>query len=362
MPGPAGRLRGFLQQAGAGVGQPPHLARRPGVETVGLRVGARGHGLPRRQQGRGRGAVRAIGQLPVQGQQGRVRLRPGGQRVGDAAMQAAALPGQQLAVEHLPDQVMRERVAIGSGGQQPPGDRLAGRGQQIILTERDGRGQQLMRHPAVGHAHLVDHGPRRRRDPGGLGQHGFGDRRWGHPGARARELERVQRVAFGGADHGGDRVWPGAFRDLVSDQLGDFVRGQAGQPQPRHPRAPLQVGEPPPGLAGQFLIPQRGDHQDRQVAQPDRQEGQQFMGGLIGPVQVLQDEDQRRLGGQVAEQREYPFEETVPGREHVAGFIVSRAAMRPALPARPRKGRKPARPRPAARIRRFGPGRRAPPI
>ena len=238
-------------------------------------------------------------------------------------MQAAPLPGEQLPVEHLPDQVMRERVAIGSGGQQPPGDRLAGRGQQVILTKRDGRGQQLMRHAAIGHADLVDHRPHRRGDPGGLGQHGFGDRRWGHPGARARELERVQGVAFGGADHGGHRVWPGAFRYLASDQFGDFVRGQAGQPQARHPRAPLQVGEPSPRLVGQFLIPQRDDHQDRQVAQPDRQERQQFMGGLIGPVQVLQDEDQRRLDGQVAQEGQDPLEETVPGREHVAGFIVS---------------------------------------
>ena len=47
------------------------------------------------------------------------------------------------------------------------------------------------------------------------------------------------------------------------------------------------------------------------------------MGGLIGPVQVLQDEDQRRLHAQVAQEREDPLEETVPGREHVAGFFVS---------------------------------------
>ena len=57
------------------------------------------------------------------------------------------------------------------------------------------------------------------------------------------------------------------------------------------------------------------------------------MGGLIGPVQVLQDEDQRRLHAQVAQEREYPLEEPVPGREHVAGFIVGQQPCGP-LPQR----------------------------
>ena len=120
MPGPAGRLRRLLQQARALLGQPPRLLHGQGVEAVGLRVGAGGHRLPRRQQGGGSRPVRPVGQLPVQGQHGRIRRGPPGERLRDPAVQAAALPGQQLTVEHLADQVVAERVAVGGRYQQPP--------------------------------------------------------------------------------------------------------------------------------------------------------------------------------------------------------------------------------------------------
>ncbi len=260
--------------------------------------------------------------MPVPGQVGRIRLPPRGDGAGQAPVQAAPLARHQLGVEHLADQPVREGVAVVRRHQQPGGDGLPCRRQQAVLGEGHGRGQQLVRHPAVGHADLVDDRPGRRRDAGGPGQHGLGDGDRGPGPASAREFQGVQRVTPRRADHVGHLVGPAVGPYQVSDELGDLGIGQAGQPEPRHPRAALKFGEPLPGIAVEILLAQRRDDQNRLLAQPDREEGEQLPGRFIGPVQVLQDEHEWRLGRKIGQQREHPLEEAVPRRDHVAVGIV----------------------------------------
>jgi hypothetical protein len=144
----------------------------------------------------------------------------------------------------------------------------------------------------------------------------------------------------------------------VADEFGDFGGGQPRQPQPRHPRPALQVGKPPPGLLGEVLVPQRRDQQDPGLTQPDRQEREQFVRRLIGPVQVFQHEDQRCLAGQVGQQRQHPLEEAVACGGHVAGLVIGeqpcgplsqRRHERPVGQRSPRQRRRLPDPDPAAR-------------
>ena len=151
-----------------------------------------------------------------------------------------------------------------------------------------------MGHPAIRDADLVDDRPGLHGEPRGLGQHGIGDRGGQRLRAGVGEFPGVQRVAVRGADHRRHLVRAGgAGREQAGDKLGDLAVGQAPQPEPGHPGPALQLGKPLPDAAGQLLLTERADQHDLLVTQPDRQEGEQLAGGVVGPVQVLQHEYDR---------------------------------------------------------------------
>ena len=98
----------------------------------------------------------------------------------------------------------------------------------------------------------------------------------------------VQRVAVRGTDHGRHPVFArGVGREQAGYKLGDLAVGQPPQAEPGHAGQALQLGEPLPNAVGQLLLTERADQHDRLVTQPDRQEGKQLTGGVVGPVQVL---------------------------------------------------------------------------
>ena len=131
-----------------------------------------------------------------------------------------------------------------------PGDGLPGGGQQAHLRQRNGRGEQLMGHPAVGNGNLVDHRPGARKDR----RPGPARRRRSRRAARragVREFPGVQRIAVGGGDHGappvpGGRV--GRQRPVTSSATS---AGPARVSRSRVTPGPaLQVGEPSRRAAG----------------------------------------------------------------------------------------------------------------
>ena len=151
-----------------------------------------------------------------------------------------------------------------------------------------------MGHPAVRDADLVDDRPGLRGEPRGLGQHGIGDRSRERLRAGVGEFLGVQRVAVCGANHRRHPVRAGGVgRDKAGYKFGDLAVGQAPQPEPGHLRPTLQLGEPLPDAADQLLVTEGADQHDRLVTQPDRQEGEQLAGGVVGPVQILQHEHDR---------------------------------------------------------------------
>ena len=187
---------------------------------------------------------------------------------------------------------MPERVAITGRDQQSRGDGPARRSQQALFRERDGRGQQVMRHPAVRDADLVDNGSRLRAEAVRLGEHGIGDR-----GGQRRGPAYAEFLAYSGLPSRRRPPPPSApgWRPAgeVGDKLGDLTVRKPTQPQPGDPGPPLQFGQPLPEGAREFLLAKRANHHHRLVAQPDSQEGKQLAGGFVGPMQVLKDENHR---------------------------------------------------------------------
>jgi hypothetical protein len=227
---------------------------------------------------------------------------------------------------------VREGVAVTGHGQQPSRDGLSRACQQAFLGKLERRGQEFMSHPAIGHRDLVDHGAGISGYTGSPGQHGVGDRGRQGVGTGAGHFSGVQRVAVRGGYHRRRPVRASAGRPEIGYQLRDLGVGQPGQPEPRHPRPALQFGKPSAGIAGEIFLPQRRDHEHGLLAQPDRQEGEQLAGGLIRPVQILQDKHHRRLGGKIGEHAVHAHEKAVPFDQHVAAVTGAVAGEQPPGP------------------------------
>ena len=78
----------------------------------------------------------------------------------------------------------------------------------------------------------------------------------------------------------------------------------------------VQLGQPrPQRVAAVQLVAAVGGHQhDRGLGQVGHQERQQVQGRAVGPVQVLDGQDQRPLGGQPLQHAEQPLEQPRPGQ------------------------------------------------
>jgi hypothetical protein len=76
----------------------------------------------------------------------------------------------------------------------------------------------------------------------------------GRPPPGGGQLLRVQRVALGGRHDGRYLLRPGTVRQQGRDQLGHLGVGQPAEPQPGDQRTALQLGQPPPRLAGQVVL------------------------------------------------------------------------------------------------------------
>ena len=312
---PAPQLQGLGEVAeglaggehGGGVVGRPDQRRQPAGQVVA------GQAVPGQLGRRGRGVVAegsAVGQQP---------------RVG--GVQAGPLARQQVAVDGLLEQGVAEPVALGGGAghQHLPGDGVAQPPLDLGLGPAGGRDQQLVADPAAGHrGHLEDLlgqvGEALDAAEEHVGQ-GVGQGDVGPDGAGRDQLLGEERVALG---TGQDPVDHGRRDRLAGDGL--EVLGQLG-PAEGGELDPLQVGEAdqlgqqrPQGMAAVQLVGAVAGHQgDPAPAQGPDQEGQQVAGGAVGPVEVLDHQQQRGQLGQADQQRQHPVEqldplEAVPGR------------------------------------------------
>lgn len=254
--------------------RPREVVAAPGV--VG-ELGGRGEGAP------GRGGV--------------------GDDPGEGGVQAHPLPRQQVLVDGLVQQGVVEGVAVlavdvedagGDGGPDRPLD--------VVLAGPRGRAQQVVADAAApdggGADEVGDLGGQRLDPP----DHHVGQRA-GQPAVAAGTGEQELRGVVG--------VALGALVDPPQGRGVGVVPGQGAQEPPHlvhvegveddaaHRREAGQLGQDRAQRvpAVQVVGADGGDDQQALPAQPAQQEGQQAEAGAVGPVQVLEDQQDLVLAG-----------------------------------------------------------------
>ena len=288
------------------------------------------------------------GDEEVMGKLGEMRLGIGAveilERQADLAVQQAAALRAEVVVERVSDEPVREAVDAqrrgaldeharadrgAQGGVQLGGvavaDALQGVEAKLAPDDRR-RAQQLAcglgkRLEAVANrlAHAVGnpHGG----DVGGVVEASLG-------AEQAHDLVDEERVALGRlVDRAHDAIGRAAARDALDD------RGDVGLAQPAQ-RQPLTVADDVAQRRRQLCV-QSGlglaigaDHEDRGVAHVDGEEAEQQQRRMIGAVQVVEDEDERRLTGRGAQQRRDRVEELKARRVRFPAIGCGRLARR----------------------------------
>ena len=225
---------------------------------------------------------------------------------------------------------MAEPVAIlaGSGHQQLLRHHLPQRTLQLLIVQTSHGGQQPMRHLPAGHRRHPQHllwlvgqavNPALQQVAAGGGQC---IRAGPH---RRQQLLGEERVAFRAGEHRLDQVgrW-GGVQDRC--QLGDGCGPvQAGQLQALDPAATVQLGQVRTQPIRGWLVAAVGHHQQQPLeAQVADQEAEQLAGRLVGPVQVLHDQQQRRLLTEPPQQAQQQLKQ--PRLRGLAGRAARRLA------------------------------------
>ncbi len=312
------RAQSGAHGVGDGVPQLHRPFQQPQLLGVGVTPAGRHGGVE--DGGQGLGGV--VGVVPVAGQPGGPFVGGdergvGLQGLGEAAVEPGAFAGQQVVADRLADQGVPEAVAVAVGGGREDA-RVDGGAQgldEVVLAESGDGGEQ----PVLdGGAALGDDAD----DPLGALRQVL------HP-----DQEQVAQgvgEAGGAALVGGDGefldeegVAVGAFEDVVDAVGFGFAVEDAGD-LPLHLRAaetvefdaldgaqPVDFGEEgAQWVAAVDVVGAVGGEDDETAgAQGAEQIGEQMAGGGIGPVQVLQDEDDGVLGGDPFQQAGGELEE-----------------------------------------------------
>ena len=178
-------------------------------------------------------------------------------------------------------------------------------GSAAWLVQR--RGQQLAVHPAADDRGRLDQAAGAGGGPGEAGADRVADGgRDGRP-AGFEDLADVERVAAG------DPVQLGRVGAVRPGQRGDGADRQRRHPHPAGGPLGGQVAEHHPErvVRGDLLVPVGGQDQGRYPGQAAAEVAEQVGGGLVGPVQVLDDHDgQRARCSQLGQER---GEQLIPG-------------------------------------------------
>lgn len=332
---------------------------RPQVEgrfEVPLLLGGRTDplGVVRGLQGGGQCLGEVVALPVVVGALGGVLGGPAapGEQPRERAVQPRPLPGEQIGVDGLTCEGVPERVrVVVPGHEKLPPHRLAQRRLQFLLGQTDRLPQHIVLHPASrdggGPQHLL-------RGVGELleaDQQHIGETS-GHPtglrvGGREQFL-RVEGVPLGPLHDPPDR---GVGQRPVlqgTHQPHHVGVAQRAQLQPFHGGQPYQLREQrPQGMPTvQVVGPVRGENgQPVPEDTPAEQEPQQVPRRLVGPVQILQHEQQRGGIRHIGQQPRHPLEQPQPPVHvpHATGRRLPATA--PPRGARPRRRRTAHRPR-----------------
>jgi hypothetical protein len=249
--------------------------------------------------------------------------RPGGTSDGSAAslgqpgVQPGLLGGQHVPEDRLADEGVPERVAVGLGHEHVHRHRRPHRGEQRAVADAGDRGEQRVPAPLPGHAQGLQHLLGLGGKTADVGEHQVAQR-FRQPGIEVVAVQQrfqEQRVALAAAVHAVGQPGIGLAAQQAGGELARLAARQPGQLQPRHPAEPLEFREHrPQRVAPVQLVGAKGD-QDQHAVQDllvADQEGQQVARGPVGPVRVLDHEDEGPALGQAPQQDQHLLEHPGP--------------------------------------------------
>jgi hypothetical protein len=258
----------------------------------------------------------------VVAEQGRIRIQGGAVR----GVQHHQLTGEHVVVDRVAGQLVPERVAVTGGvdDQQMMLDGLAQGGTQVRLGHAGHRREQPVIDARPGRRGGLQYALRRLRHGLGAGQQ--------HVAQRRGQVTRV-----GAAVHRGDDLLDQegvALRPLehhcrerrrrmgVADGVQlrhDLVAGEAAELDALDGAHPLPGGQQRPQFmaAVQLVRPVRQQQKDAELTQGPDEEHHDVAGGPVGPVEVLDDQQQRLPRGQPGDQPEDVFQQ--PRRRALGG-------------------------------------------
>ena len=303
-----------------------HRGVRTGAVHDGERpVPVRGRVLPREQLARSvarpqravdrRGGIAGRpGEAVVQRERGEGAhaVRDRGRRAG---VHALAARDAERAVERLAHERVRERVAAGGLDDEPRLERLLERDDHLVLVAVSHRPQRREVELAAEHGGVGERRPAPFREPREAPQQhlphalGHADLVGGQGLRPAAGLEQVphdlldeEGVAVGlGADRADQcrrRLVPG----LVGDQRGDGRLVEAGERDDLEQPVAPQVGEQLAELGRRLALALRADDQQRRLVLGAQDVAQELERRTVGPVQVVEHEQDRRAGSGVAQE------------------------------------------------------------
>ena len=228
-------------------------------------------------------------------QRGVVRERRRVRRV-----QAYALAGQQLLVDRLAQQRVAERVraALGLEHDQLRRDRLAQRVGAHRLVQLEDRGQQAVADAPPARGQRAQHAPRRLGellDPDAedvaQGRREAGSRPGGH------ELLGVERVALRAREHRLEQAGIHRVPDDAGELLGQLPLRERPQVDPLDTAGAHELGQQRAQRvrAADVVDSIGADDQDALALQVAHEEADQVARRGIGPVEVLQDQQDRTV-------------------------------------------------------------------
>ena len=239
--------------------------------------------------------------------------------VREREVQRRALAGEQVVDDHLAQQRVAERVpALVVDHDDVAGHRVAQRVAQLARLHAARVGDELVVEPAAG-------GEEPQRLLRGLAEALDADHERvaqgrGQPAAPVEaggeELLGEERVALAALEQAVDEVVRRRRAEDVLELLGQLVAVEAPQLDPPGAGRALELGEQrPQRVAAVQLVGAVGeDDEDGLAAEAAGEEGEERARRAVGPVDVLEREDDRTVLAEALEQREERLEEPALGR------------------------------------------------
>ncbi len=255
------------------------------------------------------------------------RLEAGFQGTGQRGMQVNPLAGEQLAVDRLGDQRVAEDVALAIrlGEQHLLVDRLTQALEQLRLAHAGDRGQHRLGGARTGRGSDTEHQLGARAEPYHPGEQHLleAGRQRARAGAVAgqHQLLGEERVALGAGVDLLDEPGGRGGTEQAGELLGQLGTAEARQLQALHAAVACQLAEQPAQRvqAVQLVAAEGEQQQHRAGAQVGGEEGDQVAGGAVRPVQVLDDQQQRRAYRQPLDHAEQQLEQPPLAGIHGSG-------------------------------------------